>query len=188
MTSLVLITGNQSKAAEYSRLLGIEVSAQKVPLPEVQALDVEEVASAKAQAAFDAIKRPVIVDDSGISFDAWVGLPGALTSWFMDTVGNEGLIRMLDGFDNRQATVKTAIGYCDSSGARAFVGEVRGFIAREPRGSNGFGYDPIFVPSAGTLTFAEMSDGEKDLLSMRALACHSLLRGMNGGSDETPGV
>ena len=180
MNGLVLITGNRGKAEEYARLIGLRVTPEKIPLPEVQALSVEEVVAAKALAAFAAVQAPVIVDDSGISFSAWSGLPGALTSWFMDTVGNDGLVQMMLGFSDRSATVKTAIGYCDADGVQVFVGTVTGTVATEPRGANGFGYDPIFVPEGAQFTFAEMSPEEKDLHSMRKRACDALREGISG--------
>lgn len=180
MTGLVLITGNRGKAEEYERLLGISVTPEKIALPEVQALSVEDVVSAKAMAAYAAVQAPVIVDDSGISFSAWSGLPGALTSWFMDTVGNDGLVQMLVGFSDRSASVKTAIGYCDEQGVKVFVGTVDGRVATEPRGTNGFGYDPIFIPDGAVRTFAEMSAVEKDLHSMRKRACDALREGIEG--------
>jgi non-canonical purine NTP pyrophosphatase (RdgB/HAM1 family) len=172
--SLVLVTSNTGKAAEFSRLLGIHVEAMKIPLPEVQGLDVRDVAKAKALAAFQQVGRPVLVDDSGIEFIAWSGLPGALTSWFMDTVGNDGLIQMLQGFPDRSARVITALGYCSAEGAQVVEGVVSGHIADAPAGTNGFGYDPIFVPSGAQKTFAEMSNEEKDDNSMRAIACAEL--------------
>lgn len=172
--SVILVTSNSGKASEFSRLLGIEVEAMKVPLPEVQGLDVREVARAKALAAFEQIGRPVLVDDSGIEFSAWSGLPGALTSWFMDTVGNDGLIQMLTGFTDRDARVVTALGYCTASGVQVVDGVVSGHIAASPVGTNGFGYDPIFIPNGAQKTFAEMSDDEKDVNSMRAIACAKL--------------
>lgn len=174
--SIVLVTSNAGKATEFSRLLGTDVEAMKIPLPEVQGLDVREVARAKALAAFQQIGRPVLVDDSGIEFSAWSGLPGALTSWFMDTVGNEGLIQMLDGFADRGARVITALGYCTEAGVQVVEGVVSGHIADAPSGANGFGYDPIFIPEGAQKTFAEMSNEEKDDNSMRALACAELLR------------
>ncbi|WP_427174523.1 RdgB/HAM1 family non-canonical purine NTP pyrophosphatase [Arthrobacter sp. 92] len=176
---LVLITGNAGKAAEFSRLLGVQVLAKKINLPEVQGIDVREVAHVKAQAAFNQIGGPVFVDDSGIEFSAWGGLPGALTSWFMDSVGNEGLLRMLQGFDDRTAKVVTALGYCDEQGVRVVSGEVVGLVSESARGDSGFGYDPIFMPHGSHKTFAEMTLPEKDAVSMRAIAASKLSEILN---------
>ena len=174
MNDITLITGNVGKIAEISRLLGIEVHSQKVPLPELQATDVREVARAKAQAAYDQLKRPVLVDDTGLYIDAWGELPGALIAWFLDNVGCEGVLKMLQGWDDRSARVVTALGYCDERGVQVFDGELRGSIATELRGENGFGYDPIFVPEGQDQTFAELTSEQKDAISMRALAATKL--------------
>ena len=94
----------------------------------------------------------------------------------MDTVGNPGLLQMLDGFSERGARVVTALGYCDDAGVQVVVGEVKGHVSLDVRGDNGFGYDPIFVPIGFEKTFAEMSDDEKDRTSMRAIAAAELQR------------
>ncbi len=139
-------------------------------LPEFQELDVTKVAERKAAMAFAELRRPVMVDDSGLVIAAWNGLPGALVSWFLDSVGNVGLIRMMAGWPDRSAQVVTAIGYCDEGGTQVFVGTVEGKIAPEEAGSNGFGYDPIFIPGGHDQTFAQLSDDEKDAISMRRRA------------------
>jgi XTP/dITP diphosphohydrolase len=132
------------------------------------------VAEAKAKAAYQALSKPVFVDDTGLYIDAWGELPGALIAWFLDNVGNEGILKMLDGWSSRSARVVTALGYCDERGVQVFVGEVSGTIAEELRGEYGFGYDPIFIPGGHNKTFAELTGEEKDAVSMRAIAAAKL--------------
>jgi inosine/xanthosine triphosphate pyrophosphatase family protein len=74
---ITLITGNAGKAAEYAAMLGVEVIPATVELSEVQSLDVAHVAARKAADAFAQIGEPVLVDDTGLSIEAWNGLPGA---------------------------------------------------------------------------------------------------------------
>jgi XTP/dITP diphosphohydrolase len=168
---VTLMTSNAGKAAEFAAILGIPVARQVAPLVEIQALDVSDVAQSKARQAFDLLGTPVLVDDSAIIIDAWRGLPGALTSWFMDTVGNEGILQMAATLANRRARVVTAIGYADERGPQVFLGEVLGELSTEVRGENGFGYDPIFVPDGlGGRTFAELDQAEKNSVSMRRIA------------------
>ncbi len=174
MERITLITGNLGKAQEFGRLFGQEISHQKLTLPEIQHTDVAIVAKAKAEAAYQQLKQPVFVDDTGLYIKAWGNLPGALVAWFLDNVGNEGIIRMLEGWDDRSAKVVTALGYCDRNGPLVFVGEVLGTIANAPTGENGFGYDPIFIPEGQSKTFAEMDGAEKDANSMRALAAQAM--------------
>jgi len=174
METLILITGNKRKAEEFSRLIGTTVVCKEFQLPEIQDTDVAVVAKAKAEAAYKITGQPVFVDDTGLYIHAWGELPGALISWFLDNVGNDGILRMLRGWDDRTAKVVTALGYCDKNGSQVFVGTVDGSISESPKGENGFGYDAIFVPEKQDKTFAEMSNEEKDANSMRALAAEAM--------------
>ena len=174
MKSVLLITGNAGKAAEFSRLLGVEIHNQKVELPEVQSDDVRTIAEAKARAAFDIVKQPVFVDDTGLYIEAWNGLPGAFIAWFLRCVGNEGILKMLEGWDDRSARAVTALGYCDGQGARVFYGETKGSIAPAMRGTNGLGFDPIFMPNGSDKTYAELESHQKDHTSPRAAAAREL--------------
>ena len=83
----------------------------------------------------------------------------------------------MEGVDDRQAKFSTVIAYIDATGGEhLFRGEVNGVIAVEPRGANGFGYDPIFIPEAGTRTFAEMVDDEKNAISHRGRALRAFTK------------
>ncbi|KPM50391.1 hypothetical protein ACG83_40385 [Frankia sp. R43] len=171
---VALVTGNAGKAREYSSLLGVEVTATRLDLVEIQSLDVATVVESKAADAYAKLHRPVLVDDTGLALDAWNGLPGALVAWFLDTVGTQGLLAMAAGVADRGATATTALGYADATGVRVFTGTVHGMLTTEPRGSGGFGYDTIFVPSGSTQTFAEMPSEEKNAISHRRLAADAL--------------
>lgn len=178
MNTLIIASGNQGKITEFSRLLNQELEGKKLDLPEIQATDVRDVAKKKAEAAYAQLGMPVFVDDTGLYIDAWNQLPGALIAWFLDNVGNEGIIKMLEGWSDRSARVVTALGYCDENGSQVFVGELAGSIANAPKGENGFGYDPIFIPENTDKTFAEMTGSEKDAISMRARAAAEMRKGL----------
>ena len=154
------MSSNPDKARAAAEILGLELNSVALAFPEPQTLHVAEVAAAKAIAAREALGQadlPVLVEDSGLIIEAWNGLPGALTKWFLRSVGNEGLLRMLSAEENRSARAVCAVVVADVDGSvRAFVGEVRGSIASEPRGSGGFGWDPIFVPEGYAKTYAEL--------------------------------
>lgn len=92
----------------------------------------------------------------------------------MDTLGSDGLCRLLDGFDNRDALVEVEFAICDESGAFAFSGSMEVSICKTPRGEMGFGWDPIFVPKGCDKTWAEMTDDEKHATSMRKLALEKM--------------
>jgi XTP/dITP diphosphohydrolase len=169
-----LITGNEGKAREYASLLGIEVVAVKEDLIEIQSLDVVKVVERKAADAYSKLRSPVLVDDTGLVLHAWNGLPGALVAWFLDAVGTQGLLAMAAGVADRSATVTTALGYADAEGVRVFTGTLDGLLATEQRGEGGFGYDSIFAPGDGSLTFAEMTSDQKNAISHRRLAVEAL--------------
>ncbi len=161
----VFVTTNDHKRREAERILGVELERAAPDIPEVQALDFTEVAAHKALSAHAALGRPphpVLVEDSGLVIGAWNGLPGALTKWFLASVGHRGLLEMLCGEDRRARAV-CAVAVADSRGeVRIFRGEVRGEISPEPRGEGGFGWDPIFVPEGSELTYAQMGDAKNE--------------------------
>ena len=162
----VFVTGNDHKRREAARILGVELEAAAPDVPEIQALDVSEVAAAKALAAREALGRPdqtLLVEDSGLVIEAWNGLPGALTKWFISSVGPEGLLWMLPPGMDRSAIAVCAVAIVSDSGAvRVFRGEVRGTIAEQIRGESGFGWDPIFIPEGRDLTYAQMGDAKNE--------------------------
>ena len=100
----LFVTSNHDKALEAAEILGIELHSIALDLPELQSLDFAEVAAAKAAAAREALNNPdspIIVEDSGLVFEAWAGLQGALNKWFLGSTGIEGLLKMLPAYDDR---------------------------------------------------------------------------------------
>lgn len=167
---ILFITGNNNKAEEVKAITGLDVKTRNLDIPEIQALNVEEVAKAKALAAFHLTGQPVIVDDTGMSIEALNGLPGALVAWFLDNLKPNGILRILNSERNRKASVSTCIGYADQNGVSVFTGTIHGKIADSLKGDNGFGYDPIFIPDGCDKTYAEMTSAEKNEISMRKIA------------------
>ena len=163
-------TKNPNKLREVNEILGRKLQQIEVELFEPQGLDVAKVVEEKAIDAFHKIGKPVIVEDTGLEFSAWNGLPGALIKWFMEAVGNGGILKMFQGETNRQAIAKTAIGFYDGTKCHIFLGEARGTIPTEIRGQSGFGWDPIFIPEGYKKSFAEMTAKEKNAISMRKFA------------------
>ena len=164
----VFVTTNEHKRREAQAILGVELEGASFggrDLPEIQALDVAEVAAEKALRAYGSLgapEHPVLVEDSGLVIRAWNGLPGALTKWFVSCVGNEGILRMLCGQD-RSALAVCAVAVAGVDGqVRVFRGEVAGTLAPEPRGASGFGWDPIFIPEGSELTYAQMGDAKNE--------------------------
>lgn len=183
------MTSNPNKAREAAEILGVELKSVGLDLPELQALDVAQVAAAKAAAAREALgapDSPILVEDSGLVVESWNGLPGALAKWFLKSVGNEGLLRMLSDEEDRSARAVCAVAIALADGSvRVFLGEVGGSIAPEPRGSGGFGWDPIFVPEGRTETYAELGP-RKHQDSHRARALRAAREVLGAGPEATP--
>ena len=167
---ITVVTGNKGKAAEVAAFFaGVdEVTSASVEMTEPQTDSLEEVARAKAKQAYAVLKRPLIVDDTGLFIEALNGFPGPYAAYVQDTIGNSGILALLSDEENRRAYFETVIAYADESGIYTFSGKVCGNISHAPRGNEGFGYDPIF--SAGDKTLAEMSIAEKNTMSHRAHA------------------
>jgi len=189
---LLVASRNAKKLAELRRVLdaaGITgltlLSLDDVPAfpeaPETGAT-FEENALAKARDGFVATGIPCVADDSGVSVDALNGMPGVLSARWAgghgDDAANLSLLlgQIQDVPDERRgAAFVSCCALVSSSGAVVVRGEWPGTIAREPRGSGGFGYDPIFVPAGGSVSAAELTPAEKDAASHRGRALAQLV-------------
>jgi non-canonical purine NTP pyrophosphatase (RdgB/HAM1 family) len=174
MQKLTFITGNKHKAEELENYLGIAIDCYKLDLPEIQSLDLEEVAIAKAKEAYEIIGAPVLVEDTALTFSSLGKLPGPFIKHFLESLQNEGLTKILNTYDNRGALALSCFVLRDENGSKVFMGETKGVIADNPRGENGFGWDAVFIPDGETKTWAEMSKEEKQRTSMRAKALEKL--------------
>ena len=170
MKEITVVTGNEDKAKEVAAFFeGIcAVEHVNLDLTEIQDDDIGKIAHFKAHEAYELLKKPLIVDDTGFFINAFKGFPGAYASYVLDTIGISGILSLLAGLPDRSGTFVTAIAYADSEGIQVFEGEVKGKITKIPRGDNGFGYDPIFEYEGRT--FAEIPLKEKSMISHRARA------------------
>jgi XTP/dITP diphosphohydrolase len=191
VTRILLATRNPKKLDELRRILdaesvaGIEiVGLDAVPPypeePEVGAT-FEENALAKARDAAKATGLPSIADDSGLAVAALNGMPGVLSARWSggDDLTNLQLVlhQLSDTPDSRRsAAFVCAAAFVTPAGDDIVVkAEWPGTITRKPRGTNGFGYDPIFVPAGHTRTSAELDPIEKDAVSHRGKALRLLI-------------
>ena len=174
MQSLTFITGNEAKAKQLSQYLSYRVQHQKLEVHEIQSLNLEEVAIHKAQEAYKIVHSPVMVEDTSLVFNALGSLPGTLVKWFLNALGNDGLARLLHGYNERFATARACFALYDETGVQTFMGEMEGTIALEPKGERGFGWDPIFIPKGYTETWGEMSADTQKETSMRKIALTKL--------------
>lgn len=160
----IFISGNQNKIDYLSKTLGFTLDHQKIDLDEIQSADPKVVIEHKVRQAYELIKKPVLVEDTSLSFNALDSLPGPFVKYFVDAKnGLENMCRMLDGFDDRSAYGSVIYGYFDGKELRFFEGRLDGTIAQHPRGDGGYGWDKIFIPEGYSgLTRAELSP-EDDL-------------------------
>ena len=187
----VLATRNAHKVAEVERILRAEgIDVELVPLP-ADAPDVAETESTfagnallKARSAAEATGLPAIADDSGLCVDALHGMPGVLSARWAGRHGDDAanlalvLAQMSEVPDGRRGAqfVCAAAWVVPGLHEHAVEGALEGSLAHEARGSNGFGYDPIFVPQGYALTTAELRPHEKDAISHRGQAIRLLAR------------
>lgn len=174
MQKLTFITGNAGKAKYLSDYFHLPVDHVKLDLHEIQSLNLKEVVEDKAKRAFEIVHAPVLVEDVSLTFSALKALPGPLIKWFLETLGNDGLCRLLDAFGDRSALAEVEFAICDENGTHTFGGSMEGTIADTPRGEMGFGWDPVFIPKGYDKTWAEMTDDEKHATSMRKIALEKM--------------
>ncbi|MEI4273339.1 RdgB/HAM1 family non-canonical purine NTP pyrophosphatase [Klenkia sp. LSe6-5] len=192
MTRLLLATRNAGKLTELQRLLatavpGVEVlglrDVDEYPEAPETGATFEENALLKAREAVQHTGLPAVADDSGIAVDALNGMPGILSARWSgrhgDDPANTALLlgQLADVPDERRgaAFVCAAALVLPDGTERVLRREWRGVVVREPRGSNGFGYDPVFVPEGLDRTSAELEPAEKDAASHRGQAFAALL-------------
>lgn len=174
---LYFITGNKDKFAEVQAIIP-EVQQLDIDLPEIQGIDPHAVLSAKLKEAQKHHQGRFIVEDNSFVIKGMNGLPGPLIKWFLKTIGNEGLVKLTEKF-GVEAEAKIIIGYSDTekidgeNSMEFFEGTIEGQIV-SPRGDNGFGWDPIFLPNGYNKTFGELSLSEKNEFSSRRIAVEKL--------------
>lgn len=174
MKEILFATGNPGKIDEAKAMLGAPIEIATIEVDEVQSMDLEYVARKKAQAAYDVLQKPVITDDVGLFIDAWKGFPGPFAKYVLETVGVDGLLKLLKDETNRKVVVKSAVSYHDGKDIHVFIGEVEGTLATEQRGDEGFGFDPVIIPNGETQTYAEMGIEGKNRISHRRRALDKL--------------
>jgi XTP/dITP diphosphohydrolase len=186
--AVVLATRNAHKVIEMKRLLGpagieVEPLPDELELPPEDGTTFADNALVKAQTAASETGRTSIADDSGVEAAGLGGAPGVRSARFAgphatDEQNLEKLV--LEAPADSRLRYVCALAYVnpDTGEERVFFGDCRGRLARVRAGSNGFGYDPVFVPDAtgDNRTMAELTDAEKDAISHRGHAVRSLTR------------
>lgn len=189
MKRICFATNNAHKLEEVQSILGDRFEVQSLndvgfegELPETHET-LEENSLEKAEYLFNQLKIPVFSDDSGLEVNALDGRPGVHTAYYAgdrDAVKNMGkVLSELDGISERSAQFRAVVTYIDESGAHQFEGIIKGQVALEKTGEDGFGYDPIFMPEGYDQTFAELSAEVKNTMSHRKRSVEKLAQFLN---------
>ena len=170
---LNFLTGNNGKLEEAKNVIhGLE--GLDIDLPEIQEIDAHKIIEAKLLEARNHHTGEFVVEDTSLYFDATPGLPGPLIKWFLKTIDNQGMADLVSKYDIQTGRAVNILGYINSHGEISyFEGSIDGKIV-QPRGDNGFGWDKIFQPNGYNKTFAEMTQTEKNAISMRRVAFEKL--------------
>jgi len=186
MKDLVFATHNQHKLREIQEILsnsyqiiGLSELGLHEEIPET-ADTLEGNAQIKAEYIYDKLGMDCFSDDTGLEIDALNGAPGVYSArfagencTFQDNV--EKVLRLLKGVSNRKARFRSIICLIMNGKKYFFEGKVEGEIITVQKGTEGFGYDPIFIPDGFTKTFAEMPPEEKNSISHRGVAIQKLI-------------
>jgi XTP/dITP diphosphohydrolase len=185
---IVLATGNRGKADEIRMILAEHelVDRPDVDDPVEDGVTLLDNARIKARALVEATGLPAVADDTGLEVDALGGAPGVLTARYAGEACSyednwRKLLRELGDADDRRATWHTVALVAFADGSEVWgEGTCTGTITRAPRGEQGFGYDPVFVPDGHDRTFAEMDRATKNTVSHRGAAFRALAAKISG--------
>ncbi|KAI7862798.1 inosine triphosphate pyrophosphatase [Spinellus fusiger] len=176
MRNLVFVSGNKNKLIEVQAILAntISVTSRKIDLPELQGTT-SYIAEEKCKMASTMLNGPCITEDTSLCFNAMNGLPGPYIKWFFDSLGHDGLNKILAGFEDKSAYALCTIGYCAGPGQEpvVFEGKTHGKIV-PARGSGAFGWDAVFQPDGFDQTYGELDKEVKNTISHRFRALEKL--------------
>ncbi len=183
---LLFATSNKNKVIEIKKVLPKEFNIKSLDdigfieeIPENENT-IEGNAIFKANYIYKKYNLNVFADDTGLEVDSLNGKPGVHSARYAGISKNSTdninkLLKKLKNTKNRKARFKTIIALILNSKIHTFEGVVEGIITKKPKGENGFGYDPVFIPSGYTKTFGELSLEEKNSISHRSLAMNKLI-------------
>ncbi|HET8669528.1 MAG TPA: non-canonical purine NTP pyrophosphatase [Candidatus Saccharimonadales bacterium] len=175
MKDFTFITGNQHKADHLAKWLGRPITHHKVDLDEIQSLDPHEVAEHKVRQAYEVLRVPTLIEDTSLTFEAMGRLPGTYIKAFLEEIGTSGLCALANALEHRRAFARVLYALYDGHQVHYFENVVKGTVAPEPKGTQGFGWDPIFIPDGTDKTYGEMENIEElRPLSVRARAVEKL--------------
>ncbi len=176
----VLVTGNANKRREAERIVGHRLETAAIDLPEIQSGDLIEVLRFKAEAAWQRLERPVVVEETGLELACMNGFPGPLVKWMLEAVGDEGIAQVAIRAGDPGVVARCALMLRGGDREVIAEGSTAGRLVLPPRGGGGFGWDPVFEPDGHERTYAELGDEVKDRIGHRGRAWRAFLRALDG--------
>lgn len=165
MKKITYVTGNWAKitsAKQKLEPLGFEIDNIKIECPEIQNDSTEEIAKFSAKWASEQLKCDVLKNDTGFYVEGLKGFPGPYTHYADDTIGEDGILKLLEGNPNRNAYFIEVMAYCPYKGEPVtFKSITRGKIATEKSGTYGWSWDFIFIPEGKDKTLGNYPDEER---------------------------
>ena len=162
---ITLVTGNWAKIAQAKQILepmGHEVDNIKMDTVEIQADSVEQVALYSAKWASDQLKANVVKNDTGIVIEGLNGFPGPYTHYVQDTIGEDGILKLMENVKNRSAKFVQALAFCEyEKDPVVFTSETKGTISYKKEGTHGWCWDFIFIPENKDKTLGCYEDDER---------------------------
>jgi XTP/dITP diphosphohydrolase len=156
---VMFASSNRNKFNEAKNILSknkINLGFFKISLTEIQAKSIKQIAALKVDDAFRQCHRPVIIEDAGLFIESLNGFPGPFSSYVFKTIGNPGILRLVGS--NRKAFFHSVVAYCDNKyGVMLFDAKVEGKISKISSGK-GWGFDPIFIPTGKSKSYAMITD------------------------------
>ena len=164
LSELYFASSNTHKFEEAQRILsnlGVNITLFETTLEEIQSDSLSKIAARKVIDAYAKVQKPVIIEDDGLFIESLHGFPGPYSSYVYDTIGNKGIIRLLENIESRDAKFVAMIAYWNGNDdvqvfESSISGKISSFIDK-----GGWGYDPIFIPDGELKTYANVSDKDK---------------------------
>jgi XTP/dITP diphosphohydrolase len=170
------------KSILHDRTTDLDLNFYKQNIVEIQDEKIEKIAIEKAKSAYNIVKRPIIIEDDGLFINSLNGFPGQYSSYVFKSIGNRGILRLLEGSRARSAFFKSIFVYTNGIITRVFIGQINGKISATIT-DGGWGYDPIFIPlkdyndDDDNKTFATLSKtNKKNELSHRRIALDKFVK------------
>ena len=171
-----LITSNKGKVKELKAYLEPEIKINhiKKEYRELRSDNPEEIAEESAKRLAEELKKPVVVEDSGLFIKALNDFPGTCSSYIHKRIGLKGILKLMENIENRECAYKSAVAYCKPKKEPiSFLGIEKGTISKKVKRTHRFGHDPIFIPEGSKKTYGQMENCE-NLKKFRRKAAEKL--------------